>query len=250
MMARGLIAVLFFLVLAGTGLAAGSGFIFQAPPPQAVQTAPQAVQTAPPGPQGAPQAVQPVPQVTPAPETKPDPVEIKDGLISVSSRDETLGSLVSNIGRKTGINVIVHPSLSGKKITTSFSGLDFEQSIRRILALGGASNYRILYNDKGAVAALKVYKESSDNHQRPVARNQPPQGFPDPQLAGRGSASRRVSPTRFSRRRPAPAVSGPASALSSKGGEGELPPELLNAPDEELELEEPLEENFTNPFSP
>jgi len=192
----------------------------------------------------------------PAPQPKQDPIEIKDGLISAVVKDETLGSVMASIAYKTKINVHIHPALTGKKVTTNFTGLDLDQGMRRILALAGAANYRVLYDEKGQISALKVYKESSDKTNKATRINQPARGFPEPQA---GAAQRRA-PTRFSRRRPvtaapnapgiapgiAPAPQDQSAGFPSGAGD-ELPPELLNGAEEELEMEEELpEEAYSN----
>lgn len=66
-------------------------------------------------------------------------LNIDDGLITLIARNNPLGSVMDEIGRRTGIKVKVSPGLRQKKIILSWKDIPFEEGVKKFAEDSGLS---------------------------------------------------------------------------------------------------------------
>ena len=142
----------------------------------------------------------------PAQETKPlSRIEFSGGRLSVELVDAGFGDVMKEIAAQSGIKVEISGGVSGKKLTTSFKGLDLERGIARLLSLVQEKNYLVRYDSAGAVSKVEIYgtaapsgtagpaAAASDERRRVApAAAVPPGGMP--RIRKNPPASRRILP--------------------------------------------------------
>ncbi len=84
-------------------------------------------------------------------------VEVKNGRLSVELVDAGFVEVMQAISEKSGIKMEIAGGVYAKTVTTSFSGLDLERGIARLLSLVKEKNYMIRYDSKGMVSKVEVY---------------------------------------------------------------------------------------------
>lgn len=75
--------------------------------------------------------------------------------------DAGFGDVMQVISEKSGIEVEITGAVYSRTMTTSFSGLDLERGIARLLSLVQEKNYVIRYDAKGRVSKVEVYSAGS-----------------------------------------------------------------------------------------
>lgn len=88
-------------------------------------------------------------------------VEVKNGRLSVELVDAGFGEVMQAISKKAGIKTEIVGSVNAKTVTTSFSDLDLERGIARLLSLVKEKNYMIRYDAKGRVSKVEVYSSGA-----------------------------------------------------------------------------------------
>ncbi len=88
-------------------------------------------------------------------------VEFKNGLLSVELVDAGFGEVMQKSSEKSGIKVEITGSVYAKTLTTSFSGVDLERGIARLLSFVKEKNYMIRYDAKGTVSKVEVYSSGA-----------------------------------------------------------------------------------------
>ena len=88
-------------------------------------------------------------------------VEVKNGRLSVELVDAGFGEVMQAISEKSGIKMEIVGGVYAKTVTTSFSDLDLERGIARLLSLVKEKNYMIRYDTKGMVSKVEVYSSGT-----------------------------------------------------------------------------------------
>jgi len=88
-------------------------------------------------------------------------VEVKKGRLSVELVDAGFGEVMQAISEKAGIKTEIVGGVYAKTVTTSFSDLDLERGIARLLSLVKEKNYMIRYDAKGMVSKVEVYSSGA-----------------------------------------------------------------------------------------
>jgi hypothetical protein len=119
---------------------------------------------------------------TPLPEPRIE-VTVAGELLSVDLVDAPFGTVLGRIGSEAGFEVRVSAEVSSRTVTTSFTDMELERGINRLLGLIGQKTFFMHYAPDGSIQKIDVFKAAPSS-----VRPQPPR---PPAPAWRPPASRR-----------------------------------------------------------
>jgi hypothetical protein len=150
-----------------------------------------------------------------APAKAADLVSVKDGLLSVNLKDNSLLEVARDIEKQSGVWFRGDETLFQEKISVTFTDLPLEEGLKRILT---NLNYSLMFDARNKVAGVMVMGEG-----KPAGT---PPGRP-------GAQPPRVATPPASTTRPAPTVrSRPSTATPSPAATVRRPPRTVPQPGE------------------
>ena len=152
-----------------------------------------------------------------------DPVTVKDGLLSVNLKDNSLLEVARDIEKQSGVWFRGDETLFQEKISVTFNDLPIEEGLKRILS---NMNYSLMFDAKNKVAGVMVMGEG-----KPASAQPGRPGAQPPKVATPPPAATRPAPT--VRQRPSAPTPPPATVRrpprttpqpATQGGTATQPP--------------------------
>lgn len=84
-------------------------------------------------------------------------VKVYRGRVSVKAEDARFGDVMNQIARGAGFEVIISPDIAKKSLSTTFTDLDLERGIQRLMGLISHRNYFIYYGRDDNIKKVEVY---------------------------------------------------------------------------------------------
>jgi hypothetical protein len=150
-------------------------------------------------------------------------VSVKDGLLSVNLKDNSLLEVARDIEKQSGVWFRGDETLFQEKISVTFNDLPLEEGLKRILT---NVNYSLMFDNKNKVAGVMVMGEG-----KPAGAQPGRPGALPPRVATPPASTTRPAPT--VRSRPSTPTSPPAATVrrpprtvpqSAQGGAASQPP--------------------------
>jgi hypothetical protein len=130
-------------------------------------------------------------------------VSVKDGLLSVNLKDNSLLEVARDIEKQSGVWFRGDETLFQEKISVTFNDLPLEEGLKRILT---NLNYSLMFDNKNKVAGVMVMGEG-----KPAGAQPGRPGAQPPRVATPPASTTRPAPT--VRSRPTTPTSPPAAAV-------------------------------------
>jgi hypothetical protein len=109
-------------------------------------------------------------------EPQPEPprsvlnVEIKNDLLSVELENVDFGTAIRAVADRAGFKIEGSGETFGRKLNTSFTDIEVERGVLRLLSLVHESNYMLHYDTKGMISKLDIFGMSSGRAPSVTAR--------------------------------------------------------------------------------
>jgi hypothetical protein len=84
-------------------------------------------------------------------------VRVLNNRLSVDLMDAEFGNVMKEIGDKAGFEVKISAAISNKTLSTSFTNMELQRGITRLLTLMGQKNYFIYYNPDNSISKIEVF---------------------------------------------------------------------------------------------
>jgi len=101
-------------------------------------------------------------------------VSVKDGLLSVNLKDNSLLEVARDIEKQLGVWFRGDETLFQEKISVTFTDLPLEEGLKRILT---NLNYSLMFDAKNKVAGVMVMERESLPGLNPVGPTHSPRGW-------------------------------------------------------------------------
>lgn len=84
-------------------------------------------------------------------------VKLFKSFLSVDAQEAAFGDIMAEVAGKVGFELVISPDIAEKKLTTSFSDVEVQRGIQRLLALINHKNYFMHYGREGNIKKLEIY---------------------------------------------------------------------------------------------
>ena len=84
-------------------------------------------------------------------------VKVLNNRLSVDLMDAEFGNVMKEIGDMAGFEVKISAAISNKTLSTSFTNMELQRGINRLLTLIGQKNYFIYYNPDNSISKIEVF---------------------------------------------------------------------------------------------
>lgn len=84
-------------------------------------------------------------------------IKVLNNRLSVDLRDAEFGGVMKEIGDMAGFEVKISTAISNKTLSTSFSNMEMQRGINRLLTLISQKNYFIYYAPDNSISRIEVF---------------------------------------------------------------------------------------------
>ena len=98
-------------------------------------------------------------------------VRVFKGRITVQAEAARFGAVMEDIAAKVGFELMISPDVAAKPVTTTFSGVQLQRGIQRLLSLISHRNYFIYYGPDDSIKRIEIYGQTAPSRGTSVRRS-------------------------------------------------------------------------------